>query len=128
MRSKTALAWGIMESETLNMTMLFDFFGDLLTIKQREYFDLYHNEDLSLSEIAEKNGISRQGAYDIIARAEKTLLEIEQKTGVIKKWRETRAELEEAKNLAKKIMQLSNNECAELTNELLRTLSALTLS
>ena len=81
-------------NETLQMTMLFDFFGDLLTERQREYFDLYHNEDLSLSEIAEGTGISKQGVYDIITRAEKTLMEIEQKTGIIKKWRETRAGLD----------------------------------
>ncbi|MCL2628704.1 MAG: YlxM family DNA-binding protein [Oscillospiraceae bacterium] len=83
-------------SGTLQMTMLYDFYGDLLTEKQREYFDLYHNEDLSLSEIAEKANITRQGVYDIITRAEKTLTQIEQKTGIIQKWLETRAILEKA--------------------------------
>jgi len=85
-----------MEDETLQNTMLFDFFGDLLTEKQQEYYDLYHNEDLSLSEIAESAGISKQGVYDIIKRAEKTLVELESKTGIIKKWQETRSELEAA--------------------------------
>jgi len=85
-----------MEDETLQKTMLFDFFGDLLTEKQREYFDLYHNEDLSLSEIAERVGISKQGVYDIIIRAEKSLVDVEVKTGIIQKWRETRFELEQA--------------------------------
>ena len=83
-----------MNDKTLQYTMLYDFFGDLLTEKQRDYFDLYHNEDLSLSEIAERAGISRQGVHDIIARAERTLMEIEQKTGIIKKWLETRTKLE----------------------------------
>ena len=83
-----------MYDETLQNTMLFDFFGDLLTKKQQEYFDLYHNEDLSLSEIAESAGISKQGVYDIITRAEKTLADVEAKTGIIQKWRETRSELE----------------------------------
>jgi len=82
-----------MDDGTLIMTMLFDFFGDMLTDKQREYFDLYHNEDLSLSEIAERAGISRQGVFDIITRAEKTLIEVEQKIGVVRKWQEARAEL-----------------------------------
>ena len=86
-----------MDDVTLQKTMLFDFFGDLLTEKQQEYFDLYHNEDLSLSEIAETAGISKQGVYDIIVRAEKTLIETEQKTGIIKKWSEARAELEKAR-------------------------------
>ena len=85
-----------MKNETLQNTMLFDFFGDLLTKKQQEFYDLYHNEDLTLSEIAESAGISKQGVYDIITRAEKTLVEIEQKTGIIQKWQETRAELESA--------------------------------
>jgi len=83
-----------MDDKTLINTMLFDFYGDLLTEKQQEYFDLYHNEDLSLAEIAERVGISRQGVYDIVTRAEKALMEIEKKTGIIQKWHETRNELE----------------------------------
>jgi len=85
-----------MSKDTLQNTMKLDFFGELLTEKQREYFDLYYNEDLSLSEIAESAGISKQGVYDIIVRAEKTLNKVEQKTELIKKWCETRSELEEA--------------------------------
>ena len=81
-------------NDTLQMTMLYDFYGDLLTEKQREYFDLYHNEDFSLSEIAEKAGITRSGVYDIVTRAEKVLIQVEQKTGIIQKWLETRAILE----------------------------------
>jgi len=82
--------------ETLRNTMLFDFFGEMLTEKQQEYYDLYHNEDLSLSEIAESAGISKQGVYDIVIRAEKTLIKIEQKTGIIQKWFEARSVLEQA--------------------------------
>ncbi|MCL2221626.1 MAG: YlxM family DNA-binding protein [Oscillospiraceae bacterium] len=85
-----------MDDETLYMTMLLDFYGDLLTDKQKEYYDLYHNEDLSLAEIAEKVGITRQGVYDIIARAEKSLTDIEEKTGLIKRWSETREMLHKA--------------------------------
>ncbi|MCL2662069.1 MAG: DNA-binding protein [Oscillospiraceae bacterium] len=82
--------------ETLKNTMLFDFFGDMLTEKQHEYYDLYHNEDLSLSEIAESAGISKQGVYDIIMRAEKTLVRFEKKTGIFQKWFETRSILEQS--------------------------------
>ena len=84
-----------MKEETLQYTLLFDFFGDLLTEKQKEYFDLYHNEDLSLSEIAESVGITKQGVYDIINRAEKTLIDFENKTGIIQKWLLARAEAEQ---------------------------------
>ena len=81
--------------ETLKNTMLFDFYGEMLTEKQKEYYDLYYNEDLSLSEIAESAGISKQGVYDIVIRAEKTLLKIEEKTGIIQKWVEARSLLEQ---------------------------------
>jgi len=113
-----------MDDDTLQMTMLFDFFSDLLTDKQREYFDLYHNEDLSLSEIADRAGISRQGVYDIITRAEKTLSEIESKTGIVRKWRETRADIDRAESLARELIQLSGSggDSAGAGSELLEIL------
>ena len=77
-----------MSDKTLEMTMLFDFFGDILTEKQREYFDLYYNDDLSLAEIAEMSGISRQGVRDNILRAENTLRDFEKKTGIVKRFEE----------------------------------------
>jgi len=85
----------IMTDQTLIKTMLFDFYGETLTDKQHEYYDLYHNDDLSLSEIADSAGISKQGVHDIIVRAEKKLMELEHKTGIINKWSETRAKLEQ---------------------------------
>ena len=116
-----------MDDETLQMTMMFDFFGDLLTEKQREYFDLYHNEDLSLSEIAERAGITRQGVYDIISRAEKALAEMEQKTGVVKRWRETMAELDQAETMARELLTLSGSDgrSAGLASELVLKLKGM---
>ena len=55
-----------MKNQTYRMTMLFDFYGELLTERQKEFFDLYYNEDLSLAEIAENAGISRQGVRVVI--------------------------------------------------------------
>ena len=82
-----------MIDKTLMNTMLFDFFGEMLTEKQKKYFDLYYNDDLSLSEIAESTGITKQGVYDILKRAKKMLEYFESKTGIIQKWYETRIEL-----------------------------------
>ncbi|MEI3305709.1 MAG: YlxM family DNA-binding protein [Dysosmobacter sp.] len=70
-----------MKNQTYRMTMLFDFYGELLTDRQKEFFDLYYNEDLSLAEIAENAGISRQGVRDVIVRAEGIMQEVEDKTG-----------------------------------------------
>ena len=66
-----------MKNQTYRMTMLFDFYGELLTDRQKEFFDLYYNEDLSLAEIAENAGISRQGVRDVIVRAEAYMQDIE---------------------------------------------------
>ena len=77
--------------------MLLDLYGELLTEKQRECFDLHYNEDLSLSEIAEQSGISRQGVWDNIRRAEATLRELEEKTGLVGRVTELERELEETR-------------------------------
>ena len=75
-----------MKNQTYRMTMLFDFYGEILTERQKEFFDLYYNEDLSLGEIAENYGISRQGVRDVIVRAEAAMQEIEDKTGLTRRF------------------------------------------
>ena len=80
-----------MKNQAYRMAMLFDFYGDLLTERQREFYDLYYNEDLSLAEIAENYGISRQGVRDVIVRAEAAMSEIEEKTHIIRRFHQSRA-------------------------------------
>ena len=75
-----------MKGKPLEMSLLFDFYGETLTEKQRELFDLYYNEDLSLSEIAEHAGITRQGVRDSIKRAEHALREMEDKLGLVARY------------------------------------------
>lgn len=89
--------------DTFLRTMLFDFYGDLLTDKQREYYDLHYNSDLSLFEIAETSGTSRQAVWDIIRRAEQTLRDIEAKTGLVAKAIKRREELETLSALAERL-------------------------
>ena len=84
-----------MKNQAYRMAMLFDFYGDLLTERQREFYDLYYNEDLSLAEIAENYGITRQGVRDVIVRAEAVLTELEDKTGLIKRFHSTHRQLEQ---------------------------------
>ena len=66
-----------MKQEAFTMSLLLDYYGSLLTEKQKTYFDLYYNQDLSLSEIAQQEGISRQGVHDTITRAETLLRDLE---------------------------------------------------
>ena len=75
-----------MKNQAYRMALLYDFYGDMLTDRQKEFYDLYYNEDLSLSEIAENYGISRQGVRDVIVRAEAALTELEDKTGIIRRF------------------------------------------
>ena len=96
-----------MKNQTFRMTMLFDFYGELLTDRQKEFYDLYYNEDLSLSEIAENYGISRQGVRDVIVRAENYMTEIEDKTGLIKRFMQLQPHVEKIVDAAQQIKQLS---------------------
>lgn len=83
-----------MKQDALQMTLLFDYYGELLTEKQNAFFDLYYNQDLSLAEIAEEAGISRQGVHDALAKAEATLLNFEQKLGCVAKEQKLQQSLE----------------------------------
>lgn len=96
-----------MKNQTYRMTMLFDFYGELLTQRQKELFDLYYNEDLSLAEIAENEGISRQGVRDVIVRAEAAMQEIEDKTGLIRRFEQMRGHLDAIENAAEEIKTIN---------------------
>ena len=98
-----------MKNQTYRMTMILDFYGEILTQRQREFFDLYYNEDLSLAEIAENYGISRQGVRDAIVRSETVLRETEEKLGLVKKYAGYESKLEEIRQSAAFIAQVNAN-------------------
>lgn len=81
--------------KNLQISVLLDYYGQMLTDKQREVARLYYNEDLSLGEIAQLTNITRQGVRDSIKRAEATLLEMEERLGLAKKFRAYSQKLEE---------------------------------
>ena len=97
-----------MKSQAYRMALLYDFYGDVLTPRQKEFYDLYYNEDLSLAEIAENNGITRQGVRDVIVRAEAYLTEIEDKTGLIRRFHTMQGQLREVADCAEKILALND--------------------
>lgn len=112
-----------MKSDTFTMSMLFDFYGDLLTDKQKELFDLYYNEDLSLSEIAEQAEISRQGVRDAIVRAETILRETEDRLRLVRRYggveSRVRKIAEAAAYINRENIRIKNREIAAQVGEIL---------
>lgn len=77
------------------LNLLYDYYGDFLTEKQREIFELYYQNDLSLGEIAENSGVTRQGVHDTLRRSQEILNNFEEKLGMIKKHFKRKQEIEE---------------------------------
>ena len=115
-----------MKNQTYRMTMLFDFYGEILTDRQKEFFDLYYNEDLSLAEIAENYGISRQ----VIVRAEAAMTELEDKTGLIRRFMQMQKKVQGIEDAAKEVRtinyrQYENPELERLTAQICEYAAAL---
>ncbi len=107
-----------MRNISFELTILFDFYGDILTEKQHELFDLYYNEDLSLAEIAEHLGITRQGVRDGIVRAEEILRKFEGKLGLAAKYGRISDDIAHITDAAERIKEINDNNYrnAELDN------------
>ena len=81
-------------------TLLYDFYGELLTAKQQEIYESVILEDYSLSEVAEEMGISRQGVHDMIKRCNKALEEYEDKLHLVEKFIHIRQRVQQIRKLA----------------------------
>ena len=77
-----------MFEKNLKLAALLDFYGEVLSERKQSVLSMYYNEDLSLAEIAEEIGISRQGVRDLIKKAEDELFFLEEKLGLQKKFNE----------------------------------------
>lgn len=115
-------------AKNLEISYLLDFYGDVLTEKQREVMEQYYNDDLSLAEIADNFGITRQGVRDSIKRGESTILELEEKIGFAARYKALEKQLIRLENLAKDIkfrnsgVYGSNEEIARAADEMLDVL------
>jgi predicted DNA-binding protein YlxM (UPF0122 family) len=69
--------------DALEIVLLYDYYGDLLTERQKECFEMRYYQDLSLGEIGDELGISRQGVHDNLSRTEALLRNMEAKTGCV---------------------------------------------
>ena len=107
-----------MPDETVWRTMLFDFYGDLLTDKQREYYDLHYNQDLSLAEIAASSGISRQGA-------DAALRDTEARLGLVRRFAAQRAAAAALEDTLTKLRDTVGGDARLLAERALRQLQDL---
>ena len=106
--------------KNVKISMLNEIYGKLLTPKQYEIIDNYYNQDLSLSEIAENNQITRQAVRDILQKGEKKLLEYETKLLLMKRM------LQEEKTIKKvleEIAQIQDNDIDKKTEQLLKNIT-----
>lgn len=95
--------------KNMEISLLFDFYGQLLTANQHTAVELYYNDDLSLSEIAQDMQITRQGVRDLIKRSEQLLYGFEEKLGLCKRFNQVELIMRQIKDDANKIEQICNN-------------------
>lgn len=107
-----------MKQDPLAITLLYDYYGALLSEKQRTCFDLYYNQDYSLAEIAEEVGISRQGVHDSITRAETALRQMEEKTGFVAREQRLQTALAEIDRAAEKLLDNEDETVKRLAEKI----------
>ncbi len=96
--------------KNIEISLLLDFYGELLKPDAGQMIDLYYNEDLSLSEIAAQTGITRQGVRDRIKRCEQRLFELEQKLGMLSRFRELEQGLDKIAEAAREITKSTDDK------------------
>ena len=97
--------------DLLEMTMLYDFYGELLTKKQRSMFELYYMENHSLGEIAKNQGVSRQAVFDGLKKVKAKLFDWEKKVGYMafyEKFKKLAAEVQEDPAVSAKLKNAVN--------------------
>ena len=107
--------------KNIEVSLLLDFYGELLTPSCRQMAELYYNDDLSLAEVAAETGITRQGVRDRIKRGEKQLFEFEQKLGLLSRFQQLEAGLNDIARKAREISETTNdNDIRALAGDILR--------
>ena len=104
--------------ESLELILLFDYYGDLLTERQKMCFDLHYNQDLSLGEIAGELSISRQAVYDNLSRTEALLKNMEEKTGCVSRDLQLRRAMGTIAELAGQLTDHPDSRVADLAQKI----------
>ncbi len=120
---------GLSMERIVERGLLYDFYGELLTKHQRQIYENIVNDDLSLGEIAEELGVSRQSVHDIVKRCDKTLHEYEEKLRPIARFQSIKAKIEKINRLSQEYEQGGQQEKSsysvrikELSDEILQEL------
>jgi hypothetical protein len=100
----------------VRQSMLYDFYGELLTEHQKSVYEDVVNNDMSYSEIARMNNISRQGVYDMIKRCDKILEEYESKLGLVDKFISAQEQVKKIKECAHHLKSINSDD--RLTGEI----------
>ena len=102
----------------VQQTLLYDFYGELLTEHQRRIYEDAVFNDLSLSEIAREAGISRQGVHDLIRRCDRTLEGYEEKLGLIAKFQKTKEKVEAIHRLTREFSETGTGDLIRRIGEI----------
>ena len=101
------------------VALLFDYYGGMLTEKQREYLDMRYNQDLSLGEIAQMQNVSRQAVFDNLSRTEALLTRMEENIGCVKRDMQIREALEKIRQAAAVLDTSSDPAVSTLARQIL---------
>lgn len=104
--------------ESLELILLFDYYGDLLTERQKMCFDMHYNQDLSLGEIAGELSISRQAVYDNLSRTEALLKNMEEKTGCVSRDMQLRKAMSSIQELSAQLTNHPDSRVAQIAGQI----------
>ena len=99
-----------MFEKNLNISLLLDFYGDILTERQKDMLDLYYNDDLSLAEIASSFDISRQGVRSVLKKGENILIDMEEKLHLAQRFSSVQEKSSQIASELEEITHSINNE------------------
>ncbi|MBQ8509025.1 MAG: DNA-binding protein [Clostridia bacterium] len=116
-----------LHEKDLEIGLLLDFYGELLSDSRREAAELYYNEDLSLAEIAENTGITRQGVRDSINKAKAQLYSYEEKLGLAGKFRQVEKTLADLTARLERLRSVLPEEERGELDEIIRETQSITI-
>lgn len=105
--------------DAMERILLYDYYGDLLTERQRECFELRYNQDLSLGEIGQELGISRQGVFDNLSRTEALLENMERKTGCVRRDIACRKAVQTILDAAQRLAEFEDAQVSDLAQQII---------